>query len=152
MLVLHHHPQTGQEYLAIRNDFAKAWIEHYPRLGDHLEHLGEIPDWRLWVKLPDRAASRQKSPTRLLIESRLRAWVLRRCGRCLPTLSFAELVRLAQGLPVQATPRVYHGRDESRARWMEKLERHRAALKDHMTGQAGEDGRQPTAIRLLPPR
>jgi hypothetical protein len=114
MISLHHHPQTGQEYLTIRNDFAKAWIEHYPRLGDELEHLGEIPDWRLWVALPGRPASRQKSPTRLLIESHLRAWVLRRCGRCLPTLSFAELVRIVQGLPVPAAPRVYHGRDESR--------------------------------------
>src|SRR3954454_24159230 len=113
MLNLHHHPQTGQEYLTIHNDFARAWIEHYPRLGDHLEHLDERPYWRLWVNLPDRPASRQKSPTRLLIESRLRAWVLRRCGRCLPTLAFAELVRLARGRPVPVAPRVYHGRDEA---------------------------------------
>jgi hypothetical protein len=132
MLSLHHHPQTGQEYLTIRNDFAKAWIEHYPRLGDHLEHLGEIPDWRLWVAPPGRPASRQKSPTRLLIESQLRAWVLRRCGRCLPTLTFAELVRITQGLPVPAPPRVYHDRDGSRPRSMEKLDRHRATLKSHM--------------------
>src|SRR4051812_42823727 len=96
MLILRHHPKTGQKYLAIRNDFAKAWIEHYPRLGDHLEHLGEIPDWRLWVAPPGRPANRLKSPTRLLIESQLRAWVLRRCGRCLPTLSFAELCSIAQ--------------------------------------------------------
>src|SRR4051794_13684728 len=117
MINLRHHPQTGQLYLTIRNDFAKAWIEHYPRLGDQLEHLGEIPDWRLWVALPGRPANRQKSPTRLLIESRLRAWVLRRSGRCLPTLVFAELVQLAEGKPVSAAPRVYHGRDESYARW-----------------------------------
>src|SRR3954468_19234975 len=132
MLNLHHHPQTGQEYLTIRNDFAKAWIEHYPRLSDELEHLGEIPDWRLWVARPGRPASRQKSPTRLLIESQLRAGLLRRCGRCLPTLVFAELVALAEGKPVPAAPRVYHDRDGSRARWQEKLRRHRAALKDHM--------------------
>src|SRR3954470_7430720 len=100
MLNLRHHPQTGHLYLTIRNDFARAWIEHYPRLGDSLEHLGEIPDWRLWVAPPGRPASRQKSPTKLLIESRLRGWVLRRCGRCLPTLSFAQLVRLAEGRPV----------------------------------------------------
>src|SRR4051812_11785127 len=127
MLILRNHPQTGQPYLAIRNDYAKAWIEHYPRLSDELERLGEIPDWRLWVAPPGRSASRQKSPTRLLIESQLRAWVLRRCGRCLPTLTFAELVRIVQGLPVLAAPRVYHGRDESRARWTEKVRRHRAA-------------------------
>src|SRR3954471_2375096 len=96
MLRLHHHPQSGQIYLTIRNDYAKAWIEHYPRLSDELERLGEIPDWRLWVAPPGRPASRQKSPTTLLIESQLRAWVLRRCGRCLPTLSFAGLVRIAQ--------------------------------------------------------
>src|SRR3954454_13978124 len=95
MLIVRHHPQTGQLYLTIRNDFAKAWIEYCPRPGDHVEHLGEVPDWRLWVAPPGRPASRQKSPTRLLIESRLRVWVLRRCGRCLPTLAFAELVRVA---------------------------------------------------------
>src|SRR3982750_349058 len=78
-----------------------------------------------------QATLTQKSPTRLLIESQLRAWVLRRCGRCLPTLAFAELVRLTEGRPVPAAPRVYHGRDESRARWTEKLDRHRAALKSH---------------------
>src|SRR3954470_4888499 len=132
MLNLRHHPQTGHLYLTIRNDFARAWIEHYPRLGDSLEHLGEIPDWRLWVAPPGRPASRQKSPTRLLIESRLRAWVLRRCGRCLPTLTFAELVRLAEGKPVATAPRVYHVRDESYARWMEKLDRHRATLKSRI--------------------
>src|SRR3954453_22566964 len=102
MLFIEHDSTTGQARLVIRNDFAKAWIEHYPRLGDGLERLGEIPDWRLWVAPPGRPASRQKSPTRLLIESRLRAWVLRRCGRCLPTLTFDELVRIAQGLPVPA--------------------------------------------------
>src|ERR687883_1676083 len=96
MLSLRHHPKTGQEYLAIRNDFARAWIEHYPRLGDHLEHLGEIPDWRLWVALPGRPASRQKSPTRLLIESRLRAWVLRRFRRRLSDLRFEQLRQIAQ--------------------------------------------------------
>src|SRR5690242_13460678 len=96
MLILRHHPQTGQEYLAIRNDFAKAWIEHYPRLGDHLEHLDEIPDWRLWVASPGRPASRQKSPTRLLIESRLRAWLLQRFRRRLSDLRFDELYRIAE--------------------------------------------------------
>src|SRR3569832_382782 len=96
MLNLHHHPKTGQLYLAIRNDFARAWIEHYPRLGDELEHLGEIPDWRLWVAPPGRPASRLKSPTRLLIESQLRAWVLRRFHKRLSDLRFAELCRIAQ--------------------------------------------------------
>src|SRR4051794_41827092 len=71
MLNLRHHPQTDHLYLTVRNDFARAWIEHYPRLGDSLERLGEIPDWRLWVAPPGRPASRQKSPTRLLIESQL---------------------------------------------------------------------------------
>src|SRR3954464_3315469 len=132
MLIVRHHPQTGHLYLIIRNDFARAWVEHYPRLGDSLEHFGEIPDWRLWVAPPGRPASRQKSPTRLLVESQLRAWVLQRSGRGLPTLVFAELVQLAEGKPVPAAPRVYHGRDESHARRSEKLRRHRAALKDHI--------------------
>jgi hypothetical protein len=47
-------------------------------------------------------------------------------------LSFAELVRIAQGRPVPAAERVYHGRDESRARWLEKLDRHRATLISHI--------------------
>ena len=122
----------NQHQLAIDSPYGRAWIEHYPRLGDDLQRLGEIPDWRLWVQLHGRPASVQKSPTKLLVESQLRAWVLRRCGRCLPTLTFAELVRIAQGLPVPAAPRVYHGRDESRARWTEKLDRHRATLKSHI--------------------
>ena len=96
MLNLHRHPQTGHEYLTIRNDFAKAWIEHYPRLGDQLEHLDEIPDWRLWVAPPGRPASRQKSPTRLLIESQLRAWVLRRFRRRLSDLHFEQLRQIAE--------------------------------------------------------
>src|SRR4051794_18737641 len=96
MLIVRHHPQTGQLYLIIRNDFARAWIEHYPRLGDQLEHLGEIPDWRLWGAPPGRPASRQKSPTRLLIESQLRAWVLRRFRRRLSNLRFEQLRQIAE--------------------------------------------------------
>src|SRR3954451_15339695 len=141
----------NQHQLDIKSSYGRAWIEHFPKLSDDLERLGEIPDWRLWVERAGKP-SLSKSPTRLLIESQLRAWVLRQSKRCLATLSFSELTRLAQGLSVPAAPRVYHGRDESHARWTEKLARHRAALKDHVIGQVGTDGREPTATRPLLPR
>jgi hypothetical protein len=96
--------------LDIVSSHGRAWIEHYPKLGDNLERLGEIPDWRLWVERPGRLASLSKSPTRLLVESQLRAWVLRQSKRCLATLTFAELVRLAQGLPIPVPRR-------TRKRW-----------------------------------
>src|SRR3954466_1942005 len=123
---------NNQHQLDIESHYGRAWIEHYPKLSENLERLGEIPDWRLWVEVPGKPASLSKSPTRLLIESQLRSWVLRQSKRCLATLTFAELTRLAQGLSVPAAPRVYHGRDESHARWTEKLARHRAALKEHI--------------------
>ena len=95
--------------LDIKSAYGRAWIEHYPRLGDHLERLGEIPDWRLWVE-HDGKPSLTKSPTRLFIESQLRAWVLRQSKRCLATLTFAELQRLAQGLTAPAQKSVMRRR------------------------------------------
>src|SRR4051794_35255043 len=82
--------------LDIISSYGRAWIEHYPKLSENLERLGEIPDWRLCVER-DGKASLNKSPTRLLIESQLRSWVLRHSKRCLATLTFAELFRLAEG-------------------------------------------------------
>src|SRR3954447_17388325 len=104
------HLSDNQHQLDIASPYGRAWIEHYPRLGDHLERLGEIPDWRLWVEYHGKP-SLIKSPTRLLIESQLRAWVLRQSKRCLATLSFAELQRLAQGLAAPAQKSVMRRRD-----------------------------------------
>ena len=95
--------------LDIASPYGRAWIEHYPRLGDHLERLGEIPDWRLSVEYHGKP-SLAKSPTRLLIESQLRAWVLRQSKRCLATLTFDELMRLAQGLTAPAQKSVMRRR------------------------------------------
>lgn len=72
MLSLCHDKQTGQARLVIRNDFAQAWIEHHPRLSEDFEHLGEIPDWRLWVQLSGKSASRLKCirPVRVALRRR----------------------------------------------------------------------------------
>src|ERR671926_585262 len=96
--------------LDIKSAYGRAWIEHYPRLGDHLERLGEIPDWRLWVEYYSKP-SLAKSPTRLLIESQLRSWVLRQSKRCLAILTFDELKRLAQGLSAPAAKTVMRRRN-----------------------------------------
>src|SRR5919205_4298864 len=97
MLSLHDDKETGQVRLIIRNPFAEAWIMHYPRLTEDFRRVEEPHDWRLYVRrasqLPPSAG---KSPTRLLIESRLRAWLLQRFRRRLSDLRFAELCRIAQ--------------------------------------------------------
>lgn len=101
----------NQHQLDIASSYGRAWIEHYPRLNEELERINEIPDWRLWVARPGKPASLSKSPTRLLIESQLRAWVLRQSKRCLATLTFAELQRLAQGLAAPVQKSVMRRRD-----------------------------------------
>ena len=100
----------SQHQLDIASPYGRAWIEHYPQLGEHLERFGEIPDWRLWVEYYSKP-SLAKSPTRLLIESQLRAWVLRQSKRCLATLTFVELMRLAEGLSAPAAKTVMRRRN-----------------------------------------
>jgi hypothetical protein len=106
------HLGNNQHQLDIQSPYGRAWIEHYPKLSENLERLGEIPDWRLWVER-DGKPSLGKSPTRLLIESQLRSWVLRQSKRCLATLTFAELTRLAQGLSVPAQTTVMRRRNSA---------------------------------------
>src|SRR4051794_8169282 len=103
------HLSDNQHQLDIQSPYGRAWIEHYPKLSENLERLGEIPDWRLWVEYHGKP-SLSKSPTRLLIESQLRAWVLRQSKRCLVTLTFDELKRLAQGLITPAQKSVMRRR------------------------------------------
>jgi hypothetical protein len=68
---------------------AKAWIEHKPwQYGS--------TDWTLWYEHRGQLA-RGKCQLRLEIESRLRAWLLRRYRLRLGTLSFDELRRVAAG-------------------------------------------------------
>jgi hypothetical protein len=103
MLTLEYDKETGAPKLYIRNPFAVAWISPYRQLradiyGSNFLHVNEIHNWRLWVKrrleLPPRMG---KSPNGLLIESRLRAWLLQRFRRRLRDLSFEELCAIAQG-------------------------------------------------------
>ena len=97
MLSLYHDPTTEERRLIIHNSYAIAWISHYRRLTPDFRHVAEAHDWRLYVQralhLPPSAG---KSPTSLLIESRLRAWLLQRFRRRLRDLSFEELCRIAE--------------------------------------------------------
>jgi hypothetical protein len=98
MLTLEYDKDTDAPKLLISNPFAVAWISNYRRLTPDFRHVKEVRNWRLWVQrapeLPPRAG---KSPTGLLIESRLRAWLLQRFRLKLRDLSFEELLAVAQG-------------------------------------------------------
>ena len=97
MLFIDHDNETGQVRLVIRNPFAEAWIVHYPRLTEDFRRIEEPHDWRLYVqRAPELPPSAGKSPTRLLIESRLRAWLLQRFRRRLSDLRFEQLLQIAQ--------------------------------------------------------
>ena len=97
MLSLQHDIETGQDRLLIHNPFAVAWIGHYRRLTSDFERVKEVHNWRLYVqRVPHLPPSAGKSPTQLLIESRLRAWLLQRFLRRLRYLSFEELCRIAE--------------------------------------------------------
>ena len=97
MLILTHEPDAGAPRLIIQNPYAKAWISPYRRLNDHFRPIHELHNWKLWVQrsdlLPPRAG---KSPTGLLIESHLRAWLLRRFKLKLRDLRFEELCAVAE--------------------------------------------------------
>src|SRR5919112_6763846 len=93
MLFLEHNSFSGETRLVIQTGLAPAWISYYPPHFDPRDRH----DWRLYVKRkPYEPALARKSPTRLLIESRLRAWLLRRFRRRLSDLRFAELCRIAE--------------------------------------------------------
>jgi hypothetical protein len=96
MLTLHHDIETRAPRLMIRNPYVKAWISPYRRLNEHLRRINEVHDWRLWVErsdlLPPRSA---KSPTGILVESHLRAWLLQRFRLKLRDLRFEELCEIA---------------------------------------------------------
>ena len=99
MLSLEHSSLTGEVRLLIKTDIAQAWISYYPSLSDPR-------DWRLWVRRkPHEPALCRKSPTRLLIESRLRAWLLQRFRRRLRDLRFAELREIAARAEKNPTPK-----------------------------------------------
>jgi len=97
MLILTHDSETGAPRLMIQNPYGKAWIGRYRGLNEHFRHINEVHNWRLWVQrvphLPPRSG---KSPTGLLIESRLRAWLLQRFKLKLRDLRFEELLAVAE--------------------------------------------------------
>ena len=90
MLHAWHHPKTGELRLYIRGVPVEAWIS--------TEAQGQLrgSDWALFVR-SGRAVTAEKNPTRLVVESRLRAWLLSRYGRPLYTLRFRDLARIAAG-------------------------------------------------------
>ena len=102
MLSLAHNPHTGEVRLLIKTDIAEAWISYYPpQLDPRDSH-----DWRLRVRLaPHEPALSRKTPTGLLVESRLRAWLLQRFRRRLRDLRFAELREIAGRAEKNPTPR-----------------------------------------------
>ena len=92
MLTLRHNGFEGETRLYILVPRGEAWIARVPRRSPE-----ERCNWRLWVRhgsgIPPRTG---KSPLQLEIESRLRAWLLRRYRRPLFTLTFEELCTLAE--------------------------------------------------------
>ena len=107
MLSVHHNQLTGEVCLLIKTDLAQAWISYYP--AAFFPRDGH--DWRLQVRLsPHEPVLGRKSQTGLMIESRLRAWLLRRYRRRLRDLRFAELRAIAEH-------KVVSGRN---ARWLER--------------------------------
>ena len=93
MLSLENNSLIGEIRLRIQSDLAQAWISYYPPLlNPRNSH-----DWRLWLRhKPYEAARACPSQTRLLIESRLRAWLLQRFRKKLRDMRFAELCRIAE--------------------------------------------------------
>jgi hypothetical protein len=97
MLILTHDDETGAPRILIRNPYAKAWIGRYRRFDEHLRPTNEVHNWKMWVQrvphLPPRAG---KSPTGILVESHLRAWLLRHFKLKLRDLGFEELCAVAE--------------------------------------------------------
>src|SRR5215208_2646072 len=96
MLSLEHYDTLGGIRLVIQTDIAEAWISYYPPSLNQ----GSGHDWRLYVRhKPYEPPRSSKSATRLMIESRLRAWLLQRFRRRLNDLRFAELCQIAEHKP-----------------------------------------------------
>ena len=85
MLTRWEDPQTGEIRLYVRH--AEAWIS--PEVP-----TGAGGGWVLWVR-HGRAYTTAPCQRRLEVESRLRAWLLRRYRRRLADLSFTELAAIA---------------------------------------------------------
>jgi hypothetical protein len=75
--------------LFLRGVPTTAWIEYHPTFKSSL-------DWTLWFERQGRYA-RGKCQLRLLIESKLRSWLLQECGVPLHTLTYEELRLIVEG-------------------------------------------------------
>ena len=93
MLSLEHIDTIGGVRLIIKTNIALAWICYYPPSFN----MAHGHDWRLYVQhQPYEPARSCKSATSLLIESHVRAWLLRSFHRRLSDLRFAELCQIAE--------------------------------------------------------
>ena len=91
MLFFEYNTITGEVRLPVQTDTVPAWISYYPPA------FNNGYDWRLYVKHKEGEPPRTgKSETFLLVESRLRAWLLQRFRRRLRDLRFAELCQVAE--------------------------------------------------------
>ena len=82
----------NESRLHILYEGAETWISQIPR-----RHPDQKINWQLWVRhKPGLPARTGRSPLQLEIESRLRAWLLRRYRRCLRMLDFAKLCLIAE--------------------------------------------------------
>jgi hypothetical protein len=91
MLHAWRHPKTGELRLYVRGVPTEAWISTN---APHGSLRGA--DWALFVRSGSTATA-EKCPTRLAVESCLRAWFLSRYGRPLLTLRFHDLAKIARG-------------------------------------------------------
>ena len=97
MLFFEYNTMTGEVRLPVRTGTVPAWISYYPPMLDPRDRH----DWRLRLRLaPHKPALSRKTPTGLLIESHLRAWLLQRFRRKLSDLCFNELCQIAEHKPV----------------------------------------------------
>ncbi len=95
MLFFEYNTMTGEVRLLVRTGTVPAWISYYPPA------LNNGHDWRLYIRPRASEPPRTgKSETFLLVESRLRAWLLQRFRRRLRDLRFAELCQIAQHKPL----------------------------------------------------
>ena len=102
MLSFDYNELTGEERLVIQIGIAEAWISRYPPPLDPRDQH----DWRLRVRLsPHEPVLSRRTPTGLLVESRLRAWLLQRFRRRLSDLCFAELRQIAERARKNPTPK-----------------------------------------------
>jgi hypothetical protein len=97
MISTHRDSFTGETRLLVRQGFAEAWISPCPRLHS------DQSDWVLWF-MRSSQPSLAKCQLPLEIESRLRAWLLRRFRRRLRDLHFEQLCALAESAEKRPVP------------------------------------------------